>query len=153
MHLRPGLPQRHWSPKLIVDARMSPALLTSVLVMAAAAAPSISSAASTAQSNQADLDGSGQRRPTVTAPLSLMNLSPTKALVRPYDEVGIEPRQDKLPTEVDYKPFANGPVGALGVICRPISHALNSTPVGATSEGQPGSESQTLGANLAYVFR
>jgi hypothetical protein len=82
-----------------------------------------------------------------------MNLSPPEPLVRPYQAVGSEPRRDKMPTEVDYKPFANGPVGALGVICRPISHALNSTPVGATSEGQPGSESQSLGANFAYTFR
>jgi hypothetical protein len=58
-----------------------------------------------------------------------------------------------MPVAVSYQPRTGGPVGSVGVICRPISHALNDTPVGATSEGQPGSESQSLGANFAYTFR
>lgn len=123
---------------------------TFALVIAAGAVPVVCSAAS---SDVPDLSKSPRSRANAVRALSLMDLSPTKPLVRPYDQVGIAPRQEKLPTEVDYKPFANGPVGSVGVICRPISHALNSTPVGATSEGQPGSESQSLGANLAYTFR
>ena len=90
---------------------------------------------------------------TPLKPLSLMNLSPTKPLERPYQAIGIEPREDKMPVAVSFQPHAGGPVGSLGVICRPISHALNDTPVGATSQGQPGSESQSLGANFAYTFR
>jgi hypothetical protein len=124
---------------------MRPAILRSVLVAAAAAAPAICSAGWA--------DQPVQPRPTVATPLSLMNLSPTKPLMRPYSPVGVEPREDRIPTAVDYKPFGAGPVGSVGVICRPISHALNATPVGAASDGQPGSQSQTLGANLAYTFR
>jgi hypothetical protein len=119
---------------------------TFVLAIAAAAAPMICSAA---PSDPANLDKPAR----AVTPLALMNLSPTKPLERPYQAIGIEPREDKMPVAVNYQPVSGGPVGSVGVICRPISHALNDTPVGATSDGQPGSQSQSLGANLAYTFR
>jgi hypothetical protein len=130
-----------------VDSKMRLGISTLVLVIAVTAAPAICPAASSAQPNQPDMSNQAAR------PLSLMDLSPTKPLVRPYQVVGDEPQEDKLPSSVSYQPHSGGPVGSVGVICRPISHALNDTPVGATSEGQPGSESQSLGANLAYTFR
>jgi hypothetical protein len=119
---------------------------TFALAIAATAVPMLCSAASGGPANL-------NKPSTTVRPLALMNLSPTKPLERPYEAIGIEPRGDKMPVAVSYQPFDGGPVGSVGVICRPISHALNDTPVGATSEGQPGSESQSLGANFAYTFR
>lgn len=128
-----------------VDPNMRQGISTFALLIAATAAPAICLAASSGQPNRPDLNNS--------RPLSLMDLSPTKPLERPYQGVGIEPQEDRIPTAVNYQPFTGGPVGSVGVICRPISHALNDTPVGATSDGQPGSQSQSLGANFAYTFR
>lgn len=124
---------------------MPAGISTFVLAIAAAAVPVMSSAA---PSDPANLKPAAAVRP-----LSLMDLSPTKPLERPYQGAGVELREDKMPVAVNYQPFTGGPVGSVGVICRPISHALNDTPVGATSEGQPGSQSQSLGANFAYTFR
>ncbi|HEY1927240.1 MAG TPA: hypothetical protein VGG92_07230 [Caulobacteraceae bacterium] len=132
---------------------MRPQTWIFALLAAATAAPAIGQAASSALPNQSDASNPVEARPAAVRPLSLMNLSPTKPLARPYQSVGFEPREDKMPVAVSYQPRTGGPVGSVGVICRPISHALNDTPVGATSEGQPGSESQSLGANFAYTFR
>ena len=136
----------------MVDPNMRPRILTFALLIAVSATPAICLAASSS-SNEPDIDSPAAPRAPAVKPLSLMDLSPTKPLERPYQAIGIEPREDKMPVAVSYQPRSGGPVGSVGVICRPISHALNDTPVGATSQGQPGSESQSLGANFAYSFR
>ena len=128
---------------------MRQGISTFVLLIAATGAPATCLAASSSQPNRPNLNNSAG----VTRPLSQMNLAPTEPLVRPYEVIETPPREDRIPTAVDYQPVSGGPVGSVGVICRPISHALNDTPVGATSDGQPGSQSQSLGANLAYTFR
>jgi hypothetical protein len=82
----------------------------------------------------------------------MMNLTPTKPLVRPYDQVRTKPQADRMPTVVSYKPFANGPVGSVGLVRMTASHALDSSALGNASTGQPGAPSQTVGANLLYAF-
>lgn len=93
------------------------------------------------------------RRSAAPVPLSMMNLEPPKPLVRPYGEMGATPHADHVPTAVSYKPFANGPVGSVGLVRLTASHALDSSALGNATEGQPGAPSQTVGANLLYAFR
>lgn len=82
----------------------------------------------------------------------MMNLTPRKQLVRPYDQMGMKPQVDRAPTVVSYKPFARGPVGSVGLVHFTASHALNSSALGNAADGQPGAPSQTVGANLLYAF-
>lgn len=131
---------------------MKPAIVISVLVAATAAAPTICSAASAAQYNRAYYSNTSQRF-TASRPLSTMNLAPTKPLVRPYGKMGATPEADRVPTVVSYKPFANGPVGSVGLVHLTASHMLDSSALGNATEGQPGAPSQTVGANLLYAFR
>jgi hypothetical protein len=126
---------------------MRPRIATVALVIAATIAPLAGSAAPSADMTQV-----ASKEAATVRPLSLLNLSPTKPLERPYQAIEFTPRNDRMPVTVSHQ-FADGPVGSVGVICRPLSHALNDTPVGATSQGQAGSESQSLGANFAYAFR
>ncbi|MBV8681306.1 MAG: hypothetical protein JO111_00425 [Caulobacteraceae bacterium] len=126
---------------------MRSGIATFALVIAASLVPLAGSAAPSPMPDTSKAATEGAVRP-----LSQLNLSPTKPLERPYQAIDFEPRVDKMPSSVSHQ-FTDGPVGSVGVICRPISHALNDTPVGATEAGQPGSESQSLGANFAYAFR
>ena len=128
---------------------MPPGIATFALVIAATVAPLAGSAAPSAAPDMTKVAAKGAE---TVRPLSLLNLSPTKPLERPYQAMEFTPRDERMPSSVSHQ-FADGPVGSVGVICRPLSHALNDTPVGATSRGQPGSESQSLGANFAYAFR
>ncbi|HEY1927241.1 MAG TPA: hypothetical protein VGG92_07235 [Caulobacteraceae bacterium] len=130
---------------------MKPEILTAVLAIAASAAPVICLAASADEYSVPYYSGSPQHQP-VPKPLSMMNLSPRKPLVRPYGEMGRKPEADHLPTAVSYRPFANGPVGTVGLVHMTASHALDSTALGNASAGQPGAPSQTVGANLLYAF-
>ena len=128
---------------------MKPEILTSVLALAISAAPVICSAGPMGEYNLRHYSNTGE---PAARPLSMMNLTPTKPLVRPYGEVVRAPEADHVPTAVSYKPFANGPVGTVGLVRFTASHALDSSALGNASAGQPGPPSQTLGANLLYAF-
>ena len=131
---------------------MRPGTSTSVLAIAAAGLIQMWPAPASARPDAPDAGLTGQTKPAASAPLSMMNLTPTKLLVRPYDQVGRKPQTDEMPTVVSYKPFANGPVGSVGLVRFTASHALDSSELGNASAGQPGAPSQTLGANLLYAF-
>jgi hypothetical protein len=109
-------------------------------------------AAATALPASPDANQTAQPKQAATPPLSSMNLSPPKAIVRPYRAFRVEPRPDKVPTAVSYKPFEKGPVGTVGLVRMTASHALDSSALGNASAGQPGAPSQTVGANLLYAF-
>ena len=130
---------------------MKAKIFTSVLAIAVASAPVICSAETISNYIHEHLSKPLQGRAT-PAPLSMMNLTPTKPLVRPYDQMGTKPEADRMPTVVSYKPFARGPVGSVGLVRLTASHALDSSALGNASEGQPGAPSQTVGANLLYAF-
>jgi len=130
---------------------MKPEVLTSVLAIAASAAPVICPASSMDEYS-VRLYSSSLQRPPASNPLSLMNLTPRKPLVRPYGEMGRKPQADHVPTSVSYKPFANGPVGTVGLVRMTASHALDSSALGNASAGQPGAPSEPVGANLLYAF-
>jgi hypothetical protein len=130
---------------------MKPAIITSVLAIAAGAAPMICSAAPKGEYSVRFYNSSPQTGLAPT-PLSMMNLTPRKPLVRPYGELGRRPAEDHVPTAVSYQPFANGPVGSVGLVRMTASHALDSSALGNASTGQPGAPSQTVGANLLYAF-
>ena len=131
---------------------MKTEIITSVLAIAAGSAPMICSAQSIGERQHLYTSRLHQRQAAAT-PLSMMNLAPRKPLVRPYDEMGMKPQADRTPTVVSYKPFANGPVGSVGLVHLTASHALDSSALGNAAEGQPGAPSQTVGANLLYAFR
>jgi hypothetical protein len=131
---------------------MKPAIFTSILTIAAAATSAICSAASIGQYNHL-YDGRIAQRTAPPRSLAMMNLAPTKPLVRPYSEIGVTPQADRMPTAVSYRPFANGPVGSVGLVHLTASHVLDSSALGNASTGQPGAPSQTVGANLGYAFR
>jgi hypothetical protein len=130
---------------------MKPEIFTSVLAIAAAVAPVICSAEPIGRYDHNYYDAASQDRAPPT-PLSMMNLTPRKPLVRPYDRIGKTPEADRVPTAVSYQPFAKGPVGSVGLVHLTASHALDSSALGNASAGQPGAPSQTVGANLLYAF-
>jgi hypothetical protein len=130
---------------------MKRAILTSILAIAAMAAPVICSAASIGQYNH-PYYGRSYQRATTPPSLPMMNLNPTKPLVRPYDQIGVTPQADRMPTAVSYRPFAKGPVGSVGLVRLTASHVLDSSALGNAAAGQPAAPSQTMGANLLYSF-
>ena len=129
---------------------MKPAIVTSLLAIAAAAPPVICLAGPAGQYSHGYYDSPSRNR--APRPLYEMNLTPTKPLARPYGEMGRKPEPDRVPTAVSYKPFPNGPVGSVGLVRFTASHALDSSALGNASESQPGAPSQTVGANLLYAF-
>ncbi|HEX4739870.1 MAG TPA: hypothetical protein VH353_00910 [Caulobacteraceae bacterium] len=130
---------------------MKAEIFTSVLALAAMSAPVTCSGGSVNQHNHTYYNGGIEGR-GAPMPLSMMNLTPRKPLVRPYDRIGRTPESDRVPTAVSYKPFANGPVGSVGLVRLTASHALGAFALGNASDGQPGAPSQTVGANLLYAF-
>jgi hypothetical protein len=132
-------------------AMMKAEIFTSVLAIAAISAPVTCSAGSVNPYNHTYYSGAIERGGAPT-PLPMMNLTPRKPLVRPYDRIGRTPESDRVPTAVSYKPFANGPVGSVGLVRLTASHALDASALGNASDGQPGAPSQTVGANLLYAF-
>jgi hypothetical protein len=133
------------------EPTMKPTIRASILAVGLTVAPFVCSAASIGPYHHVFFRAHTPA-PT-TPPLPLMDLTPRKPLVRPYERLGAVPQEDRVPTVVSYKPFANGPVGSVGLVHLTASHALDSSALGNASAGQPGAPSQTVGANLAYNFR
>ena len=125
---------------------------TSAFAIATAAVLCMWPAVALTSPDTPDADQAGPSKPNSATPVSMMNLTPPKALVRPYPVFRTEPKPDRVPTSVNYKPFARGPVGSVGLVRMTASHALDSSALGNASAGQPGAPSETVGANLLYAF-
>ena len=58
-------------------------------------------------------------------PLWAMDLTPRRALQRPYGEIRGSVKEDRVPTAVDYRISPNGPVGSVGIVNLNASHAID----------------------------
>jgi hypothetical protein len=85
-------------------------------------------------------------------PISSMDLTPRKPLVRPYGDGGAAPAEDRVPIAVSYRMSPDGPVGSVGIVEFASSHALDPSLMSNAVANQPGAPSQTIGAQLAYNF-
>jgi hypothetical protein len=138
---------------------MKPAFLApilAILAIAAAATPMIAQAGVDDQYSAAHVYRTTLRHaaaPQVQRPLWMMDLTPRKALQRPYGKSAEAPAPEQMPTAVSYRITPNGPVGSVGLVRMDASHAVDPSALSNAVANQPGAPSQTVGAALAYAFR